>query len=234
LGIPLAAGWAMLYMTARVPSYAQTKAFYVLVALVPLCALAATGAGLIAGRGRWLRILILTGLGTWAVTSYATYWIDHDGAQALTTRALAAMAGGRPEKAESMLREAEESGTGDWNSRLLLVELIRHREGSRPEVERLLRLPGDEPDLARRHRAAGEMYLRHGEAERAMHHLRRAMELDPDSPQPHLAVAWLLNRQGDTDGATNAYRDALAVAPDDPAAREGLARMMARGKNQAL
>jgi tetratricopeptide (TPR) repeat protein len=94
-GLAAGTGWAIVYMCLRVPSYAQAKGFYGLLALVPLCALAGRGLELLAGepRGRreappverrgWPRkpalhirsTAIAVLLGVWACDAFATYWM---------------------------------------------------------------------------------------------------------------------------------------------------------------
>ncbi len=67
---------AILYMTLLIPSYAQSKAFYLLSGgLLPLSAFAATGLDLTIGRRHWLAGILLTVLGIWALTAYFTFWI---------------------------------------------------------------------------------------------------------------------------------------------------------------
>src|SRR6266536_4979180 len=75
LGFSAAIVLGLIFMTLRVPSYAQAKAFYGLSALTPLCFFGALGwERLTHARSRsrfFLGALVLL----WAMSSFATYWI---------------------------------------------------------------------------------------------------------------------------------------------------------------
>ena len=75
LGLASAFAAGITLMSLRVASYAQVKAFYGLPALLPLCVLAVAGWSFLADRSKVLRPLLWIGLLTWAVTSYAGFWI---------------------------------------------------------------------------------------------------------------------------------------------------------------
>ena len=72
-------GWlftfAILSMSFKVPSYAQTKAFYGLPALLPFCAFGALGFEYWTGRGKVVRKVMGVALGIWLVNVYASFWI---------------------------------------------------------------------------------------------------------------------------------------------------------------
>src|SRR5207244_6483356 len=57
---------ALIYMTLRVASYAQVKAFYALSAVAPLCSFAAMGCEKLGARHRFLRGALGTLLFCWA------------------------------------------------------------------------------------------------------------------------------------------------------------------------
>ena len=66
---------AMVFMCLKVASYAQMKAFYGLCALVPFCALGATGWEVLTRERRWLRLTLGMLLLVWAMNSFASFWI---------------------------------------------------------------------------------------------------------------------------------------------------------------
>ena len=75
LSLSLLVGLAVIFMTLKVASYAQVKAFYGLSALTPLCFFAAIGWEAITRRNRPLQIVIGTFFMVWVMNSFATYWI---------------------------------------------------------------------------------------------------------------------------------------------------------------
>lgn len=57
-------------------------------------------------------------------------------------------------------------------------------------------------------------YLQKGDDERALIHLRKALELDPKSAEANNLMAVLLDRDGDRKGADRHFRRALTLKPD--------------------
>lgn len=82
----------------------------------------------------------------------------------------------------------------------------------------------DRPELFRPgHEAkAGLAFLRGGEAEAALPHLRRSLELRPGDPPTLAALAEALRQLGRTEEALQALREAAGRAPEDPAVRRTL------------
>jgi len=66
---------AVVYMSLVVPSYAQSKAFYGLFTLIPLCAFGASGFSFVARRSAILGFVLAVFLGVWAMNSYASFWV---------------------------------------------------------------------------------------------------------------------------------------------------------------
>ena len=66
---------ALVFMTLRVASYAQVKAFYGLSTLVPLCAFAAMGWEKIRQGSRWAGLAVASMLVVWMLNSFFTFWI---------------------------------------------------------------------------------------------------------------------------------------------------------------
>src|SRR5205823_9140616 len=75
LGLSAALLIALIFMTLKVPSYAQVKAFYGLAVLVPFCAFAVVAWQTVAARSRVLRLIITALLIFFATNSFASMWI---------------------------------------------------------------------------------------------------------------------------------------------------------------
>src|SRR5213082_319305 len=81
----------LIFMTLKIPSYAQAKAFYALSAITPLCFFGALGWETASRVSDRLRFVLVTLLLVWALNSFATYWIIPSVAQHLyAAKALAA------------------------------------------------------------------------------------------------------------------------------------------------
>jgi tetratricopeptide (TPR) repeat protein len=65
----------ILYMSLRVPAYAQVKAFYGFPVLVPFSALVAAGWNWLGQKHRALRTALWVFLLVWTLTVYAAFWI---------------------------------------------------------------------------------------------------------------------------------------------------------------
>jgi tetratricopeptide (TPR) repeat protein len=73
----------LVFMTLKIPSYAQAKAFYALSAITPLCFFGALGWETLTQRSKRLRFVLGTLVLVWALNSFATYWITPSVAQYL-------------------------------------------------------------------------------------------------------------------------------------------------------
>ena len=65
----------LVFMTLKIPSYAQAKAFYALSAITPLCFFGALGWETLTHRSERLRFVLGTLVLVWVLNSLATYWI---------------------------------------------------------------------------------------------------------------------------------------------------------------
>src|SRR5262249_42818656 len=75
LGFSAALVLGLIFMTLRIPSYAQAKAFYALSAITPLCFFGALGWETLTHGSERLRFVLGTLVLVWALNSFLTYWI---------------------------------------------------------------------------------------------------------------------------------------------------------------
>src|SRR5438477_3025723 len=73
----------LIFMTLKIPSYAQAKAFYALSAIMPLCFFGALGWVMLTQARERLRCVGGTVGLVWVLNSFATYWITPSAAQYL-------------------------------------------------------------------------------------------------------------------------------------------------------
>jgi tetratricopeptide (TPR) repeat protein len=210
----------LVFMTLRVPSYAQAKAFYALSALTPLCFFGVLGwETLTYGRGPFqfaLGVLVLV----WAMNSFATYWIVPSVAQHLyAAEALATR--GQIDRAEVEAAKAVDVDPSDPVARGLhalgLVELGRDEEAI-DEAKRAVELaPGDSEAHLTLATALQRSNPDHATAE-----ARRVIELGPENS---LGYQLLMNRLLESRGYTEAAalgREWLTVSPYQAAAHSTL------------
>jgi Flp pilus assembly protein TadD len=215
----------LVFMTLKVPSYAQGKAFYALSALTPFCFFGALGwETLTYGRARWqfaLGALILV----WAMNSFTTYWILPSVAQHLYASEALATEG----QIDQAVVEAAKAVNVDpshpiarASHALGLSELGRDEEAIN-EAERAIEL---DPDDSAVHLALA-IATKRTNPDRAIAEARRAIELGPENSS---AYQFLMNCLLESHGYTQAAdlgREWLTVSPYDVAAHSTLGAAVA-------
>jgi len=207
---------AFVYMDLKVPCYGQLKSFYGLVALLPLCAFGAE-AWEAAGRLRpWAAGLLGTVLGTWALTSFATYWIPSDAAQTHILLGGECVASGQLGRALEHYTAAlkEEPGNAVARSQLASdLEGLGRAGEAREQVERNL---ADHPDSAMCHLQYALIAQAASQWPVAVEHTRRALALAPDCAPAHATLVQLLQQIRSAEELIAACRESLRVDPGNP------------------
>jgi tetratricopeptide (TPR) repeat protein len=215
----------LIFMTLKVPSYAQAKAFYGLSALMPLCFFGALGwETLTHGRAR-LRFILSALFLVWAMNSFATYWIVPSVAQHL----YAAKALATQDKIDYAIAEAlraveadPSNATARATHALGLSELGDDEEAIK-EAERAIELnPADSAahlDLA--------ISIKRGAPDRAIAEARRAIELGREDPSAYQFLMNWLSESHLYSEAADLGREWLAQCPYDVTAHSTLAVSMA-------
>ena len=226
----------LVFMTLRVPSYAQSKAFYAHPCLPVVCVAFALGVDrlLRIDKGRAMGFVgpvALWLLGVWALNALASVWVLPNAPPTLLRQGFAALEKGRPAEATVMFREARERDPALAAASLGLFRAAAAR-GDSDEALAAARAaleaagPGAGTLAARSHAALGAALAERGETVRAIDHLRRAVALAPgDDPRPHELLAALLRDDGRLADVTRVLRDALAALPDRRTLHVGLARI---------
>ena len=210
----------LIFMTLRVPSYAQAKAFYGLSALTPLCFFGAFGwETLTAARSRSrfvLGMLILV----WAMNSFATYWVVPSVAQHLyAAKALGTQ--GKIDRAVTEAFRAVEADPSNATARgfhaLGLSELGQNEEAVK-EAERAVELnPANSAphlDLA--------ICVKRNDEERAIAEGRRAIDLGPENSSAYQFLMNCLFESRRYNEAADLGREWLAISPYDAAAHSAV------------
>jgi tetratricopeptide (TPR) repeat protein len=182
LGLVFGFAFGITFMTLRVASYAQVKAFYALPALLPLCVLAVVGWDYLAARSKVFRTLLWIGLLAWAITSYAAFWIRTGSPFTCTARGIGLADDGRHAEAAEEFARALQLDANSLPARVGLAKALnnlgRHDEASQQIALALQQ----HPQAAEAHtQAAGLLGLDHRYDE-AIAHLRQALTEAPDHP----------------------------------------------------
>jgi len=214
LGVSAAVIVALVFMTLKVASYAQVKAFYGLGALVPFCAFAVVGWQTLTARSRVSRLVITAFLIFFGVNSFASVWIRPSREQhiynalRLTTQSQSIRAVSEATKAvedepssavASYVLAAILDGTGETNKAIA-------------QSEHGLELDPTNGDC---HFELGIGLAKQGQLARASGEVQRALELQPENSRARgLALSLATELHHGTDALTLG-QDALAVSPFD-------------------
>jgi hypothetical protein len=213
----LSIGWlfsfAILGMSLKVPSYAQTRVSYGLPVLLPFCALGALGFDFWAGRGKVARSVLGVVLGFWLVNLYASFWIRPNAVQTELSSAIATSVYVKGDSTEAFLNVVNHHpGNSEAIIWLASVEYKKHPEQA---VKRLEQAIKDDPG-----NAWIETYLArdlgHGDRlDEAVTHAKRAAELAPEDVVVLRNWCMLALRHESYEDAIVAGRDALSLDPTD-------------------
>ena len=230
-GLSVALGAAFVFMTLRVPSYAQAKAVYLSPALIVLVVAFALGIDRLRDRSGPIGRTAVALCWLWAVTSFAVFWIDADAPDTLRSRGEKALAARAPDRALAYYERARELRSdiespesavsaesepvwaivGSCRARAMKSQLARARR----DCERALRIEPEDPD-ALYHAAAIARRLK--DPERALVLLEKLRVLAPQDVRAPAAIALLAERIGDPHAASQAAAQWLRFDPANPEA----------------
>jgi tetratricopeptide (TPR) repeat protein len=215
----------LVFMTLKVPSYAQAKAFYALSALAPFCFFGALGWETLTCRRALSQFILGALVLFWAMNSFATYWIVPSVSQHLySVKALGTQGNINQANAEAVKAvEADPSNAAARGFHALSLSELGHDEEAIKEAERATELnpTGSAPhlDLA--------ISLRRRDQERAIAEARHAIRLGPENSSAYQFLMNCLFELHRYDEAPDLGREWLAVSPYDAAAHSALGSVLA-------
>lgn len=229
-------GFALVFMSLKVPSYAHAKAFYGIPGIVTLCALGAWGFDIAARRGRVIRLVLCACLGLWAVNAYASFWIIGESAQTRACQGAGLLYTGRHAEAVPLLQEALEIDPGcteaRWALSKTLMRLGRYDEAGKNLDQGMKSDPGRAVlhieratwlELAMKSSPPGKEQM----ASLQLDDARRAVRLGPDNVEAHSILAMIMRREGRAEEAVAAFREVLRIDPQNLLAHRFLGNLYA-------
>ncbi len=216
----------LIFMTLKVPSYAQAKAFYGLSALAPLCFFGALGWETLTRRNECVRFVLGILILAWAMNSFATYWIVPSVSQHLyAAKALGTQ--GNIDRANAEAVKAVEADPSNATARgfhALSLSELGQDEGAIQEGERAVELnPAGSAahlDLA--------ISVKRSDQERAITEARHAIQLGPENSSAYQFLMNCLFESHLYSEAADLGREWLAVTPYDAAAHSELGSALAQ------
>lgn len=204
IGLPLATLSALVYMNIKVPTYGEAKAFYGLIALLPLCALGALGYA--AGRrlGKPLVSIALVAMGVWGINSYASFWIRTNSPETQIHLAIEGVEGAHFTEALDHYAQAVRLAPHDIELKaLMVVELAA--AGRTADVQQIAAQAMLDPlPDGDSHRYLAQILSLNGKSDAAVAEGRKSLENAPDSRVAYGGLAACLYDTGD-------YAETLSV-----------------------
>ncbi len=207
---------AVAYMDLKVPCYGQLKAFYGLVALLPVCAFGAEAWDAAGRKKPWAAGLLGAVLGMWALTSFATYWISPAAAQTHILLGSECADSGQLERSVVHYNAAlkEEPGNAVARSQLASsLEALGRSSDAREQIEQNL---ANHPDVALCHLQFALIAQAASQWPAAVEHTRRALTLAPDCVPAHSLLVQQLQQLSPGEELIVACREGLRVDPGNP------------------
>jgi Flp pilus assembly protein TadD len=203
---------ALIFMTLKVPSYAQVKAFYGLSAVVPFCGFAVIGWEMLTERSRILKLLFGAVLIFFSISSFGSIWIRPSTGQHIYT-ALRSISQAQPNRALSAATEAAKHEPSNASAACFLAAVLDEIGDSPKAVtqsEHGLELDSANGDC---HLQLGISLAKQGDLTRAMSEARQALALQPENPRAYDLVFTLARELHRAEEALAVGRDALVVSP---------------------
>jgi tetratricopeptide (TPR) repeat protein len=225
LGFSAVIAVGLVFMTLKIPSYAQAKAFYALAALTPLCFFGALGwETFTQNRPRWQFVCGMLLL-VWALNSFTTYWIVASASQHL----YAAKAYSLLDKMDLAADEAMKAVQADPSNAAarafcaLTLNQLGHGDEAVKEAEHAIGLDPNSPDA----HLDLAVSIRQQDLPRAVEESRRAIELGPENSFAYQFLMNCLLESGSYREASDLGREWLAIAPYNAIAHLPLASALA-------
>lgn len=207
---------AILYMGLRLPYCGQVKAFYGLIAMLPLCAFGVLGWDLLS---RWSKVAgwaaaIL--FGAWAMNSYASFWICRAESDVQVSVGHGLVYDKHEEQADQHFAEALRLDPKNPNAREHMAARLALHEQPEEAVQMLESVLKEAPNDAEGHYLLSLVLDGQQKLEPALEQAQLACSLAPDHPGAHLMLCQLLAKAGRNEDALVAGREGLRADALDP------------------
>jgi tetratricopeptide (TPR) repeat protein len=221
LGLSVLVALSLIFMTMKVPSYAQAKAFYGLSALTPLCFFGAVGWEIITSSWTRSRSAISALVVVWALNSLAAFWIIPSVPQQLYAVKILGQQGKIDEAATEAAKavEIDPSNASAHGYRALALSELGDDSEAKKEAQYAVQLaPTDSTahlDLA--------IAAKRTDMERAITEAQRAIDLGPENFSAYQLLMKCLLESGRYQEAAALGPEWLAVSPFDATAHSSQA-----------
>jgi len=232
IGLAGAVAFGLVFMTLRVPSYAQVKAFYGLAMLVPLCYFAALGWEALTRGRRVVEAVMGSVLLIWVMNSIAAFWIVPSVPQHIYA-GLREISGGKARAAEAEAMKAVQSAPSDATAHRFLAAVSSDAGRAEDALSHARQAVALSPADGGCHLQLAMILARQGQIEAAIPEVRRSLELEPENASAYSLLQACLAQVGRRDDAIEAARDGLAVDPLQADLHQALGVSLAQKEDMA-
>lgn len=216
IGLGSATLAAILYMGLRLPYCGQVKAFYGLIAMLPLCAFGVLGWDLLL---RWSKVAgwaaaIL--FGAWAMNSYASFRICRADSDVQVSVGHGLVYDHQEQEADQHFAEALRLDPKNPNARTHMAARLALHEHPDEAIQMLESVLKEAPDDVEGHYLLSLVLEGQQKLDAAIAQAQLACRLAPDHPGAHLMVCQLLVKAGRYEDALAAGREGLRADALDP------------------
>lgn len=213
LGTGSATFAALLYMNLKLPFQCNAKAFYGLIALLPICAVGAVGFEVLSRATGRLRPVLWVFLGVCALGGFGSFWIRSNAAATHRIRG------------EHLCQmDSTEAGVNELSAALLLdphdlpaercLTLLQASPADAAQArQKAERLVSENPGDGRSFLVLAKVLASQNQLEPACQSARRAVELAPGLAEAHKRLCTWLAQLGKDREAVAAGREALRLEP---------------------
>jgi len=203
---------AVAFMTVRVASYAQVKAFYGLSILSPLCFFGAVGWNALTRGHRFLQLILGVLLLVLAMNAFLSIWIPTSASQHVYT-ASRLFVDHKTQAAAAQIKQAlrvDPSNASAWRLGSIISKELKHTDDAFQQIERAVQV---DPDDSASHVQLAFLLRERNQIDQASDEARLAVELGPEDPFAYHVLTNCLLGLNRTDEAFAVARDGLAVLP---------------------
>jgi tetratricopeptide (TPR) repeat protein len=214
LGVVGATLAALIFMCLKLPSYHQVKAFYGMIAVVPICALATLGMDFLTRRSKLVGLTAGTLMGAWALSSFTAYWIRSSDPETHLTLGRYYADKGNPSAATQEYLEACRLAPRNPKVRdRLAFQLSRQNPA---ETARLVEMNLSEfPDFAESHSVKASLLGGQKQIDAGIAEAKKSIELAPDQAYAYPPLWNLYMESGRYRDAAEVGRAGLRISPFD-------------------
>jgi Flp pilus assembly protein TadD len=214
IGFSAAVAVAVIFMTLKIASYAQVKAFYGLSLLVPLCAFAAIGGEKFQRGSRTLRLMVGTLLLFWALNSFFSVWILDSATTHLYARHRLAR-DGQFAAAANQAREAVAKDPSSSTAECFLAVMLEQIGQSNEVIEHTMRgLQLNNADGFCRLQNASNLE-KGGDVRQAITIVQQLVDSEPENKPAYDLWLTCARQRRQPEQAIAIARDAIAISPFD-------------------